>query len=330
MRRLTLILSDLYLPEESVSDAAPRTYELPALDWLLRMGDVRRIGDWRHWLLALAGGAEGEPRLATIASRATSVDATGSNGWRDGAWIATPVHLEARLDHARLVDGGLLRIDEAEGLRWCEEFDRVFGPAYSLRPCGQRAFLLSGIAPVAVRTVDPARLLGAEIGPALPGAEAPELRRLWTEIEMWLHGSELNDARQRAGRRRITALWLWGNEHGARGGQRPDSVDYDFQGGDPFIGGLAGATGTDIRAGSFCAMHAQRHHAVVEFAPLTGEEPETLPALEANWFAPARVALEEGRLEYVQVVANDRLFTVHPRARLKFWRRRRGWLESLA
>ena len=330
MRRLTLILSDLYLPEESVGDTVPRTYELPALDWLLRKGDVRRIGDWRHWLLALAGGADSGQRLATLASRMTPADATLSDDWRAGAWIATPVHLEARLDHARLVDGGLLRVDDAECQRWCEEFGRLFGPAYSLRPCGQRAFLLSGIAPVAVHTADPARLLGAEIGPALPGAEAPELRRLWTEIEMWLHGSALNDARQGAGRRRITALWLWGNEKVLRSKHQPDASDVAFQGGDPVMGGMTRAFSPDARAASFAGLRALRSHEVVEFAPLTGEPRETLPALEANWFAPARAALAEGRLEYVQVVANDRLFTVRPSARLKFWRRRRGWLESLA
>jgi hypothetical protein len=329
MRRLTLILSDLYLPAESAGGSVPRTYDLPALDWLLRMADVQRIGDWRDWLRSLAGGPDADLRLGTIASRVTRADAT-SDEWRADAWIATPVHLEARLDHARLVDGGLLRIDDVERLRWCEEFGRVFGPSYTLRPGGDRAFLLSGIAPVAVHTVDPARLLGAEIGPALPGAEAPELRRLWTEIEMWLHGSELNDARQRSGKRRITALWLWGNEPGPRGGNRGDPADYDFQGGDPFIGGLAGHTGTDATADSFSVLRVLRNHAVVEFAPLTGGQQETLPALETRWFAPARAALEEGRLEYVQVVANDRLFTVRPRARLKFWRRRRGWLESLA
>ena len=330
MRRLTLILSDLYLPEESVGGSVPRTYELPALDWLLRMADVQRIGDWRRWLLSQAGGATSDLRLGTIAARVSRAEGDMSDEWRAGVWIATPVHLEARLDHARLVDGGLLRIDEAECLRWCEEFGRVFGPVYAMHPCGGRAFLLTGIAPVAVHTVDPARLLGAEIGPALPGAEAPELRRLWTEIEMWLHGSQLNDARQRAGKRRITALWLWGNEPGPRVGHRADPTDFDFQGGDPFIVGMAGVAGTVATAESFSGLRVPRDHAVVEFAPLTGEQQETLPALETRWFAPARAALEEGRLENMQVVANDRLFTVRRRARLKFWRRRRGWLESLA
>jgi hypothetical protein len=177
--------------------------------------------------------------------------------------------------------------------------------------------------------VDPARLLGADIGPALPGREAPELRRLWAEIEMWLHGSQSNEARERARRRRVTGLWLWGNENGPRGERGLDHSDHGFQGGDPIIRGLARG-GQETRASVFSELPAVQSHAVVEFAPLTGGEFESLPALEKNWFAPARRALDEGRLEYVQVVANDRLFTVRRRAGLKFWRPRHGWLESLA
>lgn len=327
MRRLTLILSDLYLPEESVGSTAPRTYELPALDWLLRMADMQRIGDWRRWLQSVAGGPLSGQRLATVASRATLGEAVSDKSKH--AWIATPVHLEARLDHARLIDNGLLRVDQTEGARWCEEFGRVFGPTYTLHAGTDRAFLLSGIAPVDVCTVDPARLLGAEIGPALPGPEAPELRRLWTEIEMWLHGSATNDARQRAGHRRITALWLWGNEQGTKGEQNLDAAGFSFRGGDPFIKGMASGRGTADPVAGFSDLRDSLHH-VIEFAPLTGGDPESLPALEKNWFAPSRAALANGQVEYVQVVANDRLFTVRRRAGLKFWRRRRGWLESLA
>jgi hypothetical protein len=330
MRRLTLILSDLYLPEESVPGSAPRTHELPTLDWLLRVADVQRIDDWRRWLLTMVGGELSGLRLGTVASRGYLTSAISSDARGEGAWIATPVHLEARLDHARLVDGGLLRVKDAESERWCEEFGRVFGPTYTLHPCGDRAFLLSGIAPVATRTVDPARLLGAEIGPALPGAEAPELRRLWTEIEMWLHGSQMNDARQRAGLRRITGFWLWGNDGRSGGGKPLQRGDLHFHGGDPVLRGLADGQGIDASPQDFSGLPALRPHEVVEFAPLTGDETESLPALEHNWFAPARSALAQGRLDAVQVVANDRVFTVRRRAALRFWRRRRGWLESLA
>ncbi|MEO8018639.1 MAG: hypothetical protein ABI769_12555, partial [Pseudomonadota bacterium] len=196
MRRLTLILSDLYLPEEAGRGATiPTVRELANLEWLLRFSDSpQRIGDWRRWLLAQTNPGLGDPHDI------------------DSKWLATPVALEVRLDHVRLLDRGLLRLDESERANCREEFARVFGPQYGLHDGGERGFFLSGLPAAEMHTVDPARLLGTEIGPALPKREAGELRRLWAEIEMWLHGAAFNAVRARAGKRRVSALWLWGTK----------------------------------------------------------------------------------------------------------------------
>jgi hypothetical protein len=325
MRRLTLILSDLYLPEDSVNAGFPRTHELPSLDWLLRFSESRSIEDWHAWLRAEVAGLEQQSSIAALASRPA-----GALARLDNVWLATPVHLEARLDHARLTDQGLLRIEEAERARWCEEFNRVFAPQYVLRDCGQRAFQLVGLDPADTPTVDPARLLGADIGPALPGARAPGVRRLWTEIEMWLHGSALNAAREKARQRRISALWLWGNEPGPVAAAAKDSAGFVCFGSDPLVEGLALRNGDPGGAASFSAVNHPAEHVLAEFAPLTGGPGESLDALERNWFAPARAALDGRRLEYVQIIANDRVFRVHAGQGWKFWRRRRNWLQSLA
>ncbi len=325
MHRLTLILSDLYLPEDSVNAGLPQTHELPSLDWLLRFSESRRIEDWHRWLRAEVGGPEQRSSIAALATRPA-----GSLTRLDNAWLATPVHLEARLDHARLTDRGLLRLEAAERAHWCEEFNRVFAPQFVLRDCGERAFQLVGLDPANTPTQDPARLLGAEIGPALPGAGAPALRRLWTEIEMWLHGSPLNAAREKARQRRISALWLWGNEPGPSADSGGEIASFVCRGSDPLIEGLALRSGDSGKAGSLSEMSVAADHVFAEFAPLTGGPDESLSALERNWFAPARAALEARRLEYVQVVANDRVFRVHAGQSWKFWRRRRNWLESLA
>ena len=93
---------------------------------------------------------------------------------------------------------------------------------------------------------------------------------------------------------------------------------------------MSSGSGPVRPAASFSDADETLDHLVAEFAPLTGEPDETLMSLEQNWFAPARAALEERRLEYVQIVANDRLFRVRAGQGWKFWRRRRNWLESLA
>lgn len=308
MHRLTLILSDLYLPEDSVSGEAPRTHDLPAFDWLLRFAEKpRRIHDWRHWLLEQFGRRS------------------------DDLWLATPVHLEARLDHARLVDRGLIRLGPEDRHALIDEFAQVFGPQFELRDAGARGFELAGLDAAGGRTVDPARLLGAEIGPAIPGPEAAALRRLWAEIEMWLHSSALNTAREKSRQRRVSALWLWRAPSVTPRDPQAEHATQIFLGDDPLMRKLSGARDVAPPVSAFSALDVHSPGEVfAEFAPLSGEPHETLPALEAGWFAPARDALRQKRLESVQVVANDRVFTVKAGTDWKFWRRRRAWLQSLA
>jgi hypothetical protein len=327
MQRLTLILSDLYLPEEGVGGEARETIELPELSELLRIAEgPEHIGDWRRWLLRRVGGQLVELPLAAICAFERPMGAD-----LESAWLATPVALEARLDHVRMVDRGLLHLEVEERTAWCQEFNRVFGPQYSLHDCGPRAFVLSGLQG-STKVIDPARLLGAEIGPALPGAEAPELRRLWAEIEMWLHGSALNDARERARKRRVSALWLWGRDADPRGSRGADDRDVELWGEDPLIGGLSRMRQPQLRGVPKALAHIEsaRRHAIVEFAALTGHPQEALAELDKHWLAAARRALTNGKLLQLEIVANDRCFRITPHARWRFWRQRRGWLENLA
>ena len=326
MRRLTLILSDLYLQDEAARDGIPQTHSLPAFAWLLRYASGREhIRDWREWLLSFAGGTVANLPQAFVAAQ--SLQPTLDP---DSTWLATPVRLEARLDHVRLVDRGLLTLDPGETAAWCEDFARVFGPEYALHECNERAFILSGLPATPVSTHDPARLLGAEIGPALPGREAGDLRRLWAEIEMWLHACPLNDLRSRAGRPRISALWIWGNRRQEAIQSQRDIGDFHLQGGDPVVAGLRPTEPSIRRASTLSEVERTADHVVAEFATLIGQPDQALPWLETHWFAPARQSLESGQLARLQLVANDLLFTVKPRAGWRFWRRRRTWLESLA
>jgi len=329
MRRLTLILSDLYLPEETERGAAVALMrDLPHLEWLLRFsGSPERIGDWRQWLLAQTAPGLGSFPLAVNCAYGRVEDSV-----LESTWLATPVALEARLDHVRLLDRGLLRLDESERASCGEEFARVFGSQFLLHDGGERAFFLSGLPAAGVHTIDPARLLGTEIGPALPKREAGELRRLWTEIEMWLHGAVFNTLRERAGKPRVSALWLWGAgstppTHGRVEGRRADAACF---GGDPLIAALGrhDAHGAHAVPEQLAYVNSRDPHVVVEFAALTGAPHESLEALDANWFAPAKSALVTGDIGELDLVANDRRFRIGARPQWKFWRRRRPWLAS--
>ncbi|HEU5138237.1 MAG TPA: hypothetical protein VFU13_24035, partial [Steroidobacteraceae bacterium] len=79
----------------------------------------------------------------------------------------------------------------------------------------------------------------------------------------------------------------------------------------------------------FAHIDAVAAHVVVEFAALTGGPQESLDALDANWFGPAKAALVTGDIGELDLVANDRRFQIGARPQWKFWRRRRSWLASL-
>ena len=329
MRRLTLILSDLYLPEEAGRGAAiPAARDLPHLEWLLRFaGAPERVGDWRTWLLTQTAPGLADQPIASISAFQQIDDRN-----LDSTLLATPVALEARLDHVRLLDRGLLRLDEAERASCREEFARIFGPQFVLHDGGERAFFLSGLPAVRVSGLDPARVLGAEIGPALPGREAGELRRLWAEIEMWLQSASFNGERTRAGKQRVAALWLWGAATAAPSARiqvrQPDAI---FYGGDPLITALR-RLGGDRASGIPNRLADLRHDAsdvVIEFAALTGKPHESLEALDANWLSAVKSGLERRDIREFELVANDRRFRIGSRAQWKFWRRRQSWLARL-
>jgi hypothetical protein len=246
------------------------------------------------------------------------------------AWLATPVQLEARLDHVRLADRGLLRVSTRETGSWCEEFARAFGPEYALHDAGECGFLLTGLAGRNVVSIDPARLLDSDIGHALPkGAASGELRRLGTEIEMWLHGAPFNAARAR----RVSALWLWGGGRGQEGNEEGAGFGvFRAHGRDPYLlalARLARQNPVTPAPPSLAALGAILDRVVVELAPMSGPRAESLAMLDGNWFAPARAALSAGSLDALDLVANDRCFHVAPRPGWRVWRRQTSWLTQL-
>lgn len=326
MRRLTLILSDLYLPDEAARDIATHSsVALPALDALLRFANVTRVDDWRSWLCAQLPDQLTDTSLPAICAHGVV-----PNRDLDTAWFATPLHAEARLDHVRLDDRGVLRLDAGERTAACEEFARVFGSGHGLYDGGDRTFFFTGLPDPGVRTVDPARLLGSDIQGALPERAATELRRLSSEIEMWLHGSELNAARERARKPRVSMLWLWRGAAHPHVVGKPAGIDPSFFGSDPLIGALARRHGRarDVPF-EFRDLDGSQEHVIAEFAPVTGAPHERLPALDSKWFAPIAQALASGELDSLEIVANDRRLAVDRKSRLKFWRRTRPWLELL-
>jgi hypothetical protein len=319
MRRLTLILSDLYVPEGS-RDAVPA----PNLEWLLRFARRRQpIADWRTWLASELGyNPEAVQPLAGFAGPA-------------GAWFATPVHLLAALDHVRLDAHGLLDVARTERGEWCAAFARTFGPQYGLLDDDVRGFFLTGLAAADVLTTDPARLLGADIAPGLPrGENADELRRLAAEIEMWLHAEPLNVARARRGARPLSALWLWGGGMARRvAAPEARSGEVEFFAHDVFVSALARDAGRAVRSvpeqpAALDESGLDPAHRIVVLAPMSSEPRMSLADVDRTWLGAAKSAVARG--DALDVVVNDWVLRISGRGSWRFWRRRVGWVAGLA
>lgn len=215
----------------------------------------------------------------------------------------------------------------------CAQFARQFGPQYGLLATGGRDFVLTGTSASRALTHDPARLLDADVATALPrSSDAVELRKLGAEIEMWLHGLAINDARERAGLRRVTGLWLWGGGAPVAMPERAASLQplVVMHGSDAFLAGLARFVNLPPLAPAPRGLTAVENHHIVELTPMSGDSRQSLAFVEEHWFEPARSALESGAMNQLDIVANDTCFRVTPWMRWRYWRPRRNWFENVA
>jgi len=329
-----VILGDFFLPARSPqAEALPR---IPALELLLARAACTRIpGGWRAWLTAVAApaGVRDLPP-ATIAARAW----LGPQVAPAGYWLATPVHYLAGIDSVHLHPAGLLRLAGEEQAELAADFNALFGDAgWVLQAYGRRELLLCG-PPLDASAVDPGQWAGRDpVGAAAHGVDAKVLRRLGSEIEMWLHEHPLNARRRAHGQLAVTGLWLWGSRSGSA--PRPSGLEARpappvLYGTDLQAEGLWRLGGHMVRAlpESFEAARAhQDQHSIVLY-PALGAEGLTalLQRLEERWLAPALGALRARRLGSLQLLAGERSFRLRRLWLARFWRERVPWWQALA
>jgi hypothetical protein len=154
--------------------------------------------------------------------------------------------------------------------------------------------------------------LGQPILPHLPGgAEGRTWQRWQNEIEMLLHEHAVNQTRETTGLPPITGLWFWG------GGRLADVTPAGALGavavvatageiGD-VVRGLArraGQTADDLPH-DFSAMLARMRggsHGAIVLPDMSTDD--MLEPFGTAWLAPAVDALERGRIDVLQLVAN--------------------------
>ena len=297
-------------PLDLVAGAAlPR---LPAFERLLSRSDpVTAPADWRRWALAVAGLAAppGDLPVGATLAAAAKLEAAA------GTWLVlAPVHLTAGLSSVQLHSAGVLSLAPDAAGRLAARLNAELGaPQQRVYACGEH-LLLQVDAALDLRCADPEALAGRDLGGALPeGADGGRLRRLMTELQMWLH----DDPPLALEGLPINGLWPWGGGRGALAGtpRWPVLVSRD-----PFLCAVhAQAPGTAPRVAAqlvnwrFAALHAAA---------------EPLARAEQEWFAPLATALARGALAAATVHYAGRAWRVTRRQRWRAWIRPRPWWEQ--
>ncbi len=127
-------------------------------------------------------------------------------------WIhADPVNLQADMDRAVLSDSQTLDIGRDEAERLVDELNAHFAAdGLSVVMADENNWLIRLDACDLITT--PLSLaVGRNVNHLLPkGAAAGDWKRLLNEIQMLLHISEVNQAREQRGLAAVNSLWLWG------------------------------------------------------------------------------------------------------------------------
>jgi hypothetical protein len=304
-------LSSVYF-RISARGAHPHT-RVPSLERLLvRANGPTDAADWRARAFALI--APDGTRVPAVAPAALAQSASPA----PGSWVcmASPVHLLAGMTSVGMAADGLLDIEPCEADALAADFNQVFDGGGVSLVRGRHALLLCRFdEPLAVTTRAPEEAAGHDLWAYLPrGEDAPRLRSLASEIEMWLFDHAVNRRRREMQQPDINALWLWG-------GGPADAPP-------PVVNGWTG--GDDALFGSFApAPHYPGASAsgVVAVADWPGSP--RWQDVEERWLAPALADLHAGRLASIELSARRRGWQLDRRALRRFWRRARPWWEIL-
>ncbi len=332
-------MSTVYFRFMAHGSDAPR--RAPLLEALLARAarSVSRV-DWRVDALRVIVP---DVASAPAATDAPAVAAIALNGPSTARWacVATPMHLDAGLSTVSLPPDGLLNLQTDEAIALSQDFNQTFGGEGVRMRVGAAATLVCEFdQPLDVTTHDPETLLGRDLFAAqATGPDASQLRRLMSEIELWLFDHAVNRVRSAAGKATLNGLWLWGG--GATNAAIPTVAGWTA-GRDPLFAAFGEATewprsGAPHRTGEPQHTGELRRNSELgrngELRPgviVTRSQPGfgDWPDVERCWLEPAAAALESGALATLDISAAGRRFSIDRGINWRFWRRARPWWES--
>ena len=271
---------------------------------LARADSFAAVRDWRDEAFKVIAPQAPMPAVAAVSYRYAG--GPRRDGW---VFLATPVHYQAELSNVRFAGEGILRLEPAEAAALALDFNRVWNDAGMDLWAGANRLFCGFDAQLVVATQDPELARGRHLESFLPaGPDGARLRRLMSEVEMWLFDHGVNRARRERAQLPISGLWLWG-------GGAPLTLLPAVQG---------GAAGEDALFDAFPPRSgATADVMVVDSTPNTA----AWTAMETRWLAATLADLQRGRLERLDLSAGERRFVLSASWRRRFWRRAKPWWE---
>lgn len=180
----------------------------------------------------------------------------------DGVLLATPVHFEAGMNDLVLFSGGGLEISDNERAQLAEDMTTFFGDSPTIEFAGGQLFIRTP-EPFAVETTMLHEAQGKTVRANLPrGEDAVTLHAWMNELQMFLHGHDVNRARTARGIPTLNGIWFEG-EGGLPDGTRIDGAVVHAE--SVFMRGLGILAGQTSGRGDIREWMPDEGHHIVEF-----------------------------------------------------------------
>lgn len=335
---LTLFVPGLFGPPAAPVRAIAEGLSVPNLESLLSRS-MPLAQRWRGdslegWLFRLFGFQEVADADWPVAALTYALDARERiDGWY---LRADPVYLRVDINKLILFDGSAFAVtnEEAEGL--AAEINAFYRSSdWRLEvPHPTRWYLRLGSAQRLRTHPISEAAAGGELAALLPeGAEGARWRRRLNEVQMLLHRSAINQAREERGERPINSLWFWG---GGRLPPAPKPCWHRVWGRDSLSQALAHHVQTDYAerpAGAVTWLEQAtpgRHLVILEQGDTVCRRFDVegwrahIGALEQDWFAPLAAALQRRQVTSLTLLPGEGLgFLMTASWSRRWWRRRR-------
>ena len=321
MRESRLIL---YLPDLAVAIRTAGGRRFPVMEKFLARAERRPLADGTAVLAECFGLPAQDFPVAAL----EWLGITGAPG-AGYFWRADPVHLLVDRDQVAMLPRSSLGVTPEEARALAASINACYADDHiAVETPRKDAWYLRTPRAWHCRTWDPARVEGRAITEFMPsGADAAQLRKLMTEIQMLLHAHPMNQAREATGLPTINSLWIWGGDSlPDKGSRAPVRIISSL----PLAQGLAKLAGQTSEAWPVDPdNHSTAGDCLVGLS--VHDFGADLRRLDRELMAPLWRALLRGRVPAIQFYPGSScVYELQPLNARRFWRRSRPVAEYLS